>query len=104
MHGLLTDFYVCFPLGHMDEKVVQMQKLGEVYGSEETTDTEKKDESGKEKAMLDNGDMTETQEQGESVKAEDDTLNKAGKESEQSRDEAVVEAQIKEENTSESSK
>ncbi|XP_011489845.1 uncharacterized serine-rich protein C215.13 [Oryzias latipes] len=90
--------------GHMDEKVVQMQKLGEVYGSEETTDTEKKDESGKEKAMLDNGDMTETQEQGESVKAEDDTLNKAGKESEQSRDEAVVEAQIKEENTSESSK
>ncbi|RVE74573.1 hypothetical protein OJAV_G00023340 [Oryzias javanicus] len=90
--------------GDMDEEVVQINKLDEVYGSEGTPDSDKKEENGKDKPVFDNDDMTEMEEQGESVKAEDDTLIIAGKESEQSRDEAVAEAQIQEEAISESSK
>ncbi|XP_024151314.1 mucin-5AC [Oryzias melastigma] len=90
--------------GDTDEEMIQMNKLDEVYGSEETPDNDKEDENVKDKLVFDNDDMTGTEKQGESVKAEDDTLIIAGKESEQSRDEAVAEAQIQEEATSESSK
>lgn len=105
MCGLVTVcVVVCFSLGDTDEEMIQMNKLDEVYGSKETPDSDKEDENVKDKLVFDNDDMTGTEKQGESVKAEDDTLIIAGKESEQSRDEAVAEAQIQEEATSESSK